>query len=282
MVRHVLAVPRGQWLLQSAAGSELGRMIIRLARRDGIRTLNVVRRRESVAALEALGADVVIMSTDRPIDEQVHRIVGRQGVKSAIDPSIPGGSVCGARATPVVMRSCSARPTLGCGAWSRRSRRSAATSRGYAGSRPTPWPRSRTRSPRTSERRRAVSGPGTRAIVSADPAASAAYSAPDAIDFYRQPIPEGIWENMVTVRSARAARMYEPGVGIGRVSPTPLLMVVALNDTIILTDLALAACERALEPKRVELIPGGHFEPYLSSFTQASAAARAWFHEHLS
>jgi NADPH2:quinone reductase len=27
MIRHVLAVPRGQWLLQSAAGSELGRMI---------------------------------------------------------------------------------------------------------------------------------------------------------------------------------------------------------------------------------------------------------------
>ena len=31
MVRHVLAVPRGEWLLQSAASGELGRMIIRLA-----------------------------------------------------------------------------------------------------------------------------------------------------------------------------------------------------------------------------------------------------------
>ena len=30
MVRHVLAVPRGEWLLQSAAGSNLGRMIINL------------------------------------------------------------------------------------------------------------------------------------------------------------------------------------------------------------------------------------------------------------
>ena len=34
MVRHVLAIPRGEWLLQSAAGSELGRMIIRLARHE--------------------------------------------------------------------------------------------------------------------------------------------------------------------------------------------------------------------------------------------------------
>jgi NADPH:quinone reductase-like Zn-dependent oxidoreductase len=88
MVRHVLAVPRGEWLLQSAAGSELGRMIIRLAQHDGIRTLNVVRRRESVAELEELGADVVIVSTDGPVDEQVHKIVGPQGVRYAIDPVV--------------------------------------------------------------------------------------------------------------------------------------------------------------------------------------------------
>jgi NADPH:quinone reductase len=88
MVRHVLAVPRGEWLLQSAAGSELGRMIIRLAKRDGIRTLNVVRRREAVAELEALGADVVIVSSEGPIDAQVHDIVGREGVKYALDPVV--------------------------------------------------------------------------------------------------------------------------------------------------------------------------------------------------
>jgi NADPH:quinone reductase-like Zn-dependent oxidoreductase len=88
MVRHVLAVPRGEWLLQSAAGSELGRMIIRLAKRDGIRTVNVVRRRESVAELEALGADVVIVSSEAPVDEQVHKIIGRGGVRYAIDPVV--------------------------------------------------------------------------------------------------------------------------------------------------------------------------------------------------
>jgi NADPH:quinone reductase len=86
MVRHLLGVPRGEWLLQSAAGSELGRMIIRLTKRDGIRTLNVVRRREAAAELEALGADAVIVSTDGPIDEQVHEIVGPEGVRYAIDP----------------------------------------------------------------------------------------------------------------------------------------------------------------------------------------------------
>ena len=88
MLRHVLAIPKGEWLLQSAAGSELGRMIIRLAKHDGIRTINIVRRRESVAELERLGADAVIVSTEGAIDEQVRRIVGPQGVKYAIDPVV--------------------------------------------------------------------------------------------------------------------------------------------------------------------------------------------------
>ncbi|MFE4413301.1 zinc-dependent alcohol dehydrogenase family protein [Streptomyces sp. NPDC056821] len=88
MVRRVLAVPKGEWLLQSAAGSELGRMVIRMAKCDGIRTLNVVRRRESVAELETLGADAVIVSTEGPIDEQVREIVGPEGVKYAIDPVV--------------------------------------------------------------------------------------------------------------------------------------------------------------------------------------------------
>jgi uncharacterized protein len=123
--------------------------------------------------------------------------------------------------------------------------------------------------------------PRYQAVVSDDPNVAAAYRAPEAIEFYRQPVPEGTWENAVTVRSTRAARMYEPGAWIGRVSPTPLLMVVARVDTITLTDLALAAYERALEPKRLELIVGGHFHPYLSSFSEASGAARAWFREHL-
>jgi fermentation-respiration switch protein FrsA (DUF1100 family) len=119
------------------------------------------------------------------------------------------------------------------------------------------------------------------AVVSADPAVPAAYRAKDAIDFYLQPIPPGLWENTVTVRSNRAARMYEPGSWISRVSPTPLLMVVATHDTITLTDLELAAYERALEPKKLVLIPGGHFDPYLTGFEQSSQAATAWFEQHL-
>jgi hypothetical protein len=123
--------------------------------------------------------------------------------------------------------------------------------------------------------------PRRQAIVSTDPTVPASYRSKDAIDFYLQDIPTGIWENNVTVRSTRAARMYEPGPWVPRVSPTPLLMVVALNDTITGTDLALTAYERALEPKKLVMIPGGHFDPYLGQFSAASAAAVAWFRDHL-
>jgi NADPH:quinone reductase-like Zn-dependent oxidoreductase len=86
MLHHVLAVPRGEWLLQSAAGSQIGRMMIRLANRAGIKTINIVRRRESVAELKELGADAVIVSGDGPIDEQVRGITGPEGVRYAVDP----------------------------------------------------------------------------------------------------------------------------------------------------------------------------------------------------
>lgn len=123
--------------------------------------------------------------------------------------------------------------------------------------------------------------PRRQAVVSADPSIPAAYRSQDAIDFYLQPIPAGPWSNEITFRSTRAARMYEPGHWITRVSPTPLLVVVARDDRLTVTDLALQAYERALQPKRLMLIPGGHFAPYLSAFPQAEAVATAWFREHL-
>ena len=123
--------------------------------------------------------------------------------------------------------------------------------------------------------------PRRQKVVSADPAEPAAYRAKDAIDFYLQRLPQGVWDNEVTVRSGRLARMYEPGNWIARVSPTPLLMIVALADRITLTDLELRAYEQALEPKQLVTIAGGHFDSYLGEFPRASAAATEWFRRHL-
>jgi len=124
--------------------------------------------------------------------------------------------------------------------------------------------------------------PRYQAVVSADSSVPAAYRTKDAIDFYLQPLgPDASWENTVTTRSSRLARMYEPRPWVVRISPTPLLMVVGTHDTITLTDLALEAYERAHEPKKLVMIPGGHFDPYLSGFERSSGAATAWFREHL-
>lgn len=62
-------------------------------------------------------------------------------------------------------------------------------------------------------------GPRTQAVVGDDPAVPASYRTQEAIDFYLQPVPEGVWSNEVTVRSNRLARMYEPGTWVTRVSP---------------------------------------------------------------
>ena len=86
LTTQVLAVPKGEWLLQTAAGSALGKMVIALGKKHGFRTVNVVRRREQVDELKALGADAVLVDADGPIAEQVRAATGQAGVKYAIDP----------------------------------------------------------------------------------------------------------------------------------------------------------------------------------------------------
>ena len=89
------------------------------------------------------------------------------------------------------------------------------------------------------------------------------------------------WRNEVTFRSAEMAREYSPVHDIGLISPTPLLLIVAENDVLTLTDVQLAAYEQALEPKALRIIPGGHFAPYVEQFTETSDAAADWFAQHL-
>jgi NADPH2:quinone reductase len=74
MTRYVLAVPRGAWLLQTAAGSGLGRMVIRLGKKHGFRTINVVRRPEQADELLRLGGDAVIVSTKEDVAERVKSV----------------------------------------------------------------------------------------------------------------------------------------------------------------------------------------------------------------
>ncbi len=91
----------------------------------------------------------------------------------------------------------------------------------------------------------------------------------------------GDWQSCVTLRSLEYARAYEPGAWISFISPMPLLMVVATDDAVTPTDLALSAYEKAGQPKALEMVSGGHFDAYVRGFAQASGAARDWFVTHL-
>ncbi len=85
MTRYVLRVPAGAWLLQTAAGSSLGRMVIRLGKRYGFRTLNVVRRSEQAEELRRLGATAVVATDVEPLAERVHQLTNGEGVPYALD-----------------------------------------------------------------------------------------------------------------------------------------------------------------------------------------------------
>jgi uncharacterized protein len=74
---------------------------------------------------------------------------------------------------------------------------------------------------------------------------------------------------------------YEPGTYLQCISPTPLLMCVAENDVLTPTDIAIAGYATAYEPKKLIIMPGGHFDGYLDGFDVAATAAVQWFTEHL-
>ena len=120
-------------------------------------------------------------------------------------------------------------------------------------------------------------------VVSNDPASPCALPTPDS---YQWMTTAGAsiapaWRNEVTLRSVELFTEYEPGIHISNISPTPLLMVVAVGDHLTIADEALRAYEQALEPKALALVPGGHFEAYVEGFDIAGPAARDWFLRHL-
>ena len=97
MTTEELALRPGEWLLQTAAGSALGRIVLQLSRVRGFKTINVVRRREQVEELKELGADEVICPADESLVERVMAITNQAGVRAAIDAvgGRLGGKVAG-------------------------------------------------------------------------------------------------------------------------------------------------------------------------------------------
>jgi NADPH:quinone reductase-like Zn-dependent oxidoreductase len=93
MIRKVLGVPRGAWVLVTAAGSALGKSVVRMGKRDGFRTICVVRSSANTAELTALGADAVIETQRHDLVAEVAKVTGGRGVGYALD--CVGGELTG-------------------------------------------------------------------------------------------------------------------------------------------------------------------------------------------
>ena len=84
LVRRETPLARGDWLVQTAPLSGVGRAVIEIARHDGIRTLNIVRRAGAIEPVLEAGGDVAI--EDGPdLAQRAREIVGLAPVPLALD-----------------------------------------------------------------------------------------------------------------------------------------------------------------------------------------------------
>jgi len=75
MLSDFVPLQPGDWVVQNAANSAVGRSVIQIARARGWKTLNVVRRPELVGELQTLGGDVVVME-DVDLRSEVKTLCG--------------------------------------------------------------------------------------------------------------------------------------------------------------------------------------------------------------
>jgi NADPH:quinone reductase-like Zn-dependent oxidoreductase len=74
----------GEWVVQNAANSAVGRWVIAFAKARGLKTVNVVRRPELVAELKAIGGDVVVVDSPT-VSKEIKAAVGKAELRLALD-----------------------------------------------------------------------------------------------------------------------------------------------------------------------------------------------------
>ena len=119
-----------------------------------------------------------------------------------------------------------------------------------------------------------------------DPSTDFALFRDDAAMDYFEHGPAGLpatWRNQFTLRSLQYAFGYDLRAYATRISPTPLMMLVALNDHTMPSVLGLSFFEAALGPKKLVTYKGGHYDAYMpdKAFPQVMEAAIRWFKGHL-
>ena len=90
----------GEWVVQNAANSGVGRWVIAFAKNRGLKTVNIVRRPELVPELDAIGGDLVVV--DSPdVSERIKTAIGQAELRLALDGvSGPATGVLAATLSP--------------------------------------------------------------------------------------------------------------------------------------------------------------------------------------
>ncbi len=116
-------------------------------------------------------------------------------------------------------------------------------------------------------------------VVNSDPMAPSALPTPDSYEWFigTHKLRAPGYVNRCTLRSVERFSEYQPGAYIRLIAPTPLLMCVAQNDVLTPTRIALDGYESAREPKRLVVLPGGHFDAYVQGFDISGGVQVAWF-----
>lgn len=84
-----------------------------------------------------------------------------------------------------------------------------------------------------------------------------------------------------TLRSKELRLGYEPIDFIGRIAPTPFLMIGVTRDSRSPRKEQEDGFSRAREPKKLVLIEGGHYSVYDSTRPEAIAVGLDWFSQHI-
>lgn len=136
------------------------------------------------------------------------------------------------------------------------------------------------------DRRARLAGgaPGMLPVVAENEGDPAVLPTEDSADFFLNldSARKANWRNEVTLRSVEMFTEYEPGDYVARICPTPLLIAAARDDVLTAFDLTAAVYEKALHPKKLVVLPGGHFETYTGeAFAISAPQQRDWFLTHL-
>ena len=75
----------GDWLLQTAAASSVGKFVLQLAQQYRFRTINVIRRREQEPIIRDLRGDEVVCTADEDLRARLQELTVGRGIERAID-----------------------------------------------------------------------------------------------------------------------------------------------------------------------------------------------------